>query len=57
MSKDGHTGTIEGIPQLTAKEAADGVHYYLAETVVTSEDWNFVAAADNQDAAGQRLIP
>ena len=55
MSKDGHTGTIEGIPQLTAKEAADGVHYYLAETVVTSEDWNFVAAADNQDAAGTAL--
>ncbi len=55
MSKGGHTGIIDGIPQLTAKETVDGVHYYLAETVEKSEDWNFVAAADNQDAAGTAL--
>lgn len=50
MSRDGRTGTIEGIPQLTEKEAAEGYHYYLAETVTNSVDWSFVAAVDNQSA-------
>lgn len=49
MSKDGRTATIEGIPQLTAKEIAENYHYYLAETVVKSDEWTFTGAVDNQD--------